>query len=51
MTDGRTRPSHDDLEIETLVCTSTGEQTPKLTVEQWAADHLTRTPDWPGRHG
>jgi hypothetical protein len=37
MTGGRTRPTHDDLEIETLVSTtSTGEQTPKLTVEQWA---------------
>jgi hypothetical protein len=37
MTGGRTRPTHDDLEIETLVCTtSTGEQTPKLTVEQRA---------------
>ena len=29
MTGGRTRPTHDDLEIETLVSTtSTGEQTP-----------------------
>jgi len=37
MTGGRTRPTHDDLEIETLVSTtSTGEQTPKLTVEQRA---------------
>ena len=37
MTGGRTRPTHDDLEIETLVCTtSIGEQTPKLTVEQRA---------------
>jgi hypothetical protein len=37
MTGGRTRPTHDDLEIETLVSTtSTGEQTPKLTVEQQA---------------
>ena len=37
MTGGRTRPTHDDLEIETLVfTTSTGEQTPKLTVEQRA---------------
>jgi hypothetical protein len=37
MTGGRTRPSHDDLEIETLVSTtSTREQTPKLTVEQRA---------------
>jgi uncharacterized protein DUF742 len=35
MTGGRTRPTHDDLEIETLVST-TGEQTPKLTVEQRA---------------
>ena len=35
MTGGRTRPTHDDLEIETLVSTnSTGEQAPKLTVEQ-----------------
>jgi hypothetical protein len=35
MTGGRTRPTHEDLEIETLVSTtSTGEQTPKLTVEQ-----------------
>jgi Protein of unknown function (DUF742) len=37
MTGGRTRPTHDDLEIETLVSTtSVGEQTPKLTVEQRA---------------
>ena len=37
MTGGRTRPTHDDLEIETLVSTATsGEQTPKLTVEQRA---------------
>jgi uncharacterized protein DUF742 len=39
MTGGRTRPTHDDLEIETLVSTSTTstrEQTPKLTVEQRA---------------
>ena len=37
MTGGRTRPTHDDLEIETLVSTtSTGEQTPKQTVEQRA---------------
>ena len=37
MVGGRTRPTHDDLEIETLVSTiSTGEQTPKLTVEQRA---------------
>jgi hypothetical protein len=35
MTGGRTRPTHDDLEIETLVSTtSTGDQPPKLTVEQ-----------------
>jgi hypothetical protein len=34
---GRTRPTHDDLEIEALVATtSIGEQTPKLTVEQRA---------------
>jgi hypothetical protein len=37
MTGGRTRPTHDSLEIETLVSTtSTREQTPKLTVEQRA---------------
>jgi hypothetical protein len=37
MTGGRTRPTHDDLEIETLVSTtSVGEQTPKVTVEQRA---------------
>jgi hypothetical protein len=37
MTGGRTRPTHDDLEIEALVSTlSTGEPTPKLTVEQRA---------------
>jgi hypothetical protein len=36
MTGGRTRPTHDDLEIETLVSTSVREQTPKLTVEQRA---------------
>jgi len=37
MTGGRTRPTQDDLEIETLVSTtSSGEQTPKLTVEQRA---------------
>src|ERR687897_386833 len=37
MTGGRHPPTPDDLEIETLVCTtSTGEQTPKLTVEQRA---------------
>jgi hypothetical protein len=37
MTGGRTRPTHDGLEIETLVSTtSVGEQTPKLTVEQRA---------------
>jgi Protein of unknown function (DUF742) len=37
MTGGRTRPTHDDLEIETLVSTtSVGEQPPKLTVEQRA---------------
>jgi hypothetical protein len=35
MTGGRTRPTHEDLEIETLVSTtSIGEQSPKLTVEQ-----------------
>jgi hypothetical protein len=37
MTGGRTRPIHDDLEIEALVSTlSVGELTPKLTVEQRA---------------
>jgi hypothetical protein len=37
MTGGRTRPTHDDLELEALVSTtSVGEQTPKLTVEQRA---------------
>ena len=37
MTGGRTRPTHDDLEMETLISTtSVGEQTPKLTVEQRA---------------
>ncbi len=37
MTGGRTRPTHDTLEIEALVATtSVGEQTPKLTVEQRA---------------
>jgi len=37
MTGGRTRPTHEDLEIEALVSTiSVGEQTPKLTVEQRA---------------
>jgi Protein of unknown function (DUF742) len=37
MTGGRTRPTHDDLEIEALVSTtSIGEQTAKLTVEQRA---------------
>jgi len=37
MTGGRTRPTHDPLEIETLVSTtSIGEQPPKLTVEQRA---------------
>jgi len=37
MTGGRTRPTHDDLEIEALVSTtSVGEQAPKLTVEQRA---------------
>ena len=37
MTGGRTRPTHDALEIETLVSTtSAGEQAPKLTVEQRA---------------
>jgi hypothetical protein len=41
MTGGRTRPTHDDLEIETLISTiSTGEQTPKLTVEQRAIGAL-----------
>jgi Protein of unknown function (DUF742) len=37
MTGGRTRPTHDDLEIEAPVSTtSIGDQTPKLTVEQRA---------------
>jgi hypothetical protein len=37
MTGGRTRPTHDALEIEALVSTtSIGEQAPKLTVEQRA---------------
>jgi hypothetical protein len=37
MTGGRTRPTQDDLEMETLVSTtSIGELTPKLTVEQRA---------------
>jgi hypothetical protein len=37
MTGGRTRPTHTDLEIEALVTTtSTGEQAPRLTVEQRA---------------
>jgi hypothetical protein len=37
MTGGRTRPTHDDLEIEALVSTtSMVEQAPKLTVEQRA---------------
>jgi hypothetical protein len=37
MTGGRTRPTHDDLEIEALISTtSVGERTPTLTVEQRA---------------
>ena len=36
MTGGRTRPTRDDLEIEALVSTTSGELTPKLTVEQRA---------------
>ena len=37
MTGGRTRPTHDALEIEALVSTtSTRKQAPKLTVEQRA---------------
>jgi hypothetical protein len=41
MTGGRTRPTHDDLEIEALVSTtSMVEQTPKLTVEQRAIGAL-----------
>ena len=41
MTGGRTRPTPDDLEIETLVSTiSAAEQTPKLTVEQRAIGTL-----------
>src|SRR6266508_2395750 len=31
MTGGRTRPTRDDLEIEALVSTTSGELTPKLT--------------------
>ena len=43
MTSGRTQPTHDGLEIEALVSTtSTGEQTPKLTVEQRAIAALCR---------
>jgi hypothetical protein len=43
MTGGRTRPAHTDLEIEALVSTtSTGERTPKLTVEQRAIAALCR---------
>ena len=43
MTGGRTRPTHDDLETETLISTtSVGEQTPKLTVEQRAIAALCR---------
>jgi hypothetical protein len=37
MTGGRTRPTHDDLEMEALISTtSAGDRTPKLTVEQRA---------------
>jgi Protein of unknown function (DUF742) len=37
MTGGRTRPTHDDLEIEALVSTtSMGDRTSRLTVEQRA---------------
>jgi uncharacterized protein DUF742 len=37
ITGGRTRPTHDDLELEALVSTtSVGQPTPKLTVEQRA---------------
>src|SRR6266508_1827344 len=43
MTGGRTRPAHDILEIEALVSsTASGEQTPKLTVEQRAIAALCR---------
>jgi hypothetical protein len=43
MTGGRTRPTHDDLEIEALVSTTAMvEQTPKLTVEQRAMAALGR---------
>ena len=43
MTSGRTQPTHDGLEIEALVSTtSVGEQTPKLTVEQRAIAALCR---------
>ena len=41
MTGGRTRPTHDDLAIETPVSTiSTAEQRPKLTVKQRAIGTL-----------
>jgi hypothetical protein len=36
MTGGRTRPTHEALEIETLVSTASVELTPRLTVEQRA---------------
>jgi hypothetical protein len=43
MTGGRTRPTHDALEIEALVSTTAMvEQTPKLTVEQRAIAALCR---------
>jgi hypothetical protein len=43
MTGGRTRPTHDVLEIETLVSTASGvDLTPKLTVEQRAIAVLCR---------
>ena len=41
MTGGRTRPTHDALEIETLVSTASSvDLTPKLTVEQRAIGAL-----------
>jgi hypothetical protein len=43
MTGGRTEPAHADLEVEALVSTtSTGERTPRLTVEQRAIAALCR---------
>ena len=43
MTGGRTRPAHDDLELETLVSTtSLGERSSTLTVEQRSIAALCR---------